>query len=63
MRSADRNFCSTPTSGNINGFQIFSNYSPRVHLSRAGCLGRGWYQGVTDGGKSAPAVAAAGFDN
>ena len=23
MRSADRNFCSTPTSGNINGFQIF----------------------------------------
>jgi hypothetical protein len=39
------------------------NYSPRVHLSRAGCLGRGWYQGVTDGGKSAPAVAAAGFDN
>ena len=23
MRSADRNFCSTPTSGNINGFRIF----------------------------------------
>src|SRR5260370_4146900 len=23
MRSADRNFCSTPTSGNVNGFQIF----------------------------------------
>ena len=39
------------------------NYSPRVRRSCASCLGRGLCQGVADGGESAPAVAAAGFDN
>src|SRR5215470_10703140 len=39
------------------------NYSPRVRRSCASCLGRGLCQGVADGGESAAAVAAAGFDN
>jgi hypothetical protein len=43
--------------------QLRRNYSRRVGWSRAGCHGRGLCQGVADGGESAPAVAAAGFDN
>ena len=39
------------------------NYSPRERRSRTGGLGGGLCQGVADGGESAPAVAAAGFDN
>ena len=44
-------------------FELQRNYSPRVRWSRGGCHGRGLCQGVADGDESAPAVAAAGFDN
>jgi 2,3-dihydroxybenzoate decarboxylase len=40
-----------------------SNYSPRKRRSRVCTHGRGLCQGVADGCESAPAVAAAGFDN
>jgi hypothetical protein len=39
------------------------NYSPRKRRSRVCTHGRGLCQGVADGCESAPAVAAAGFDN
>jgi hypothetical protein len=39
------------------------NYLPRVGWSGVGCLGGGYCQGVADGGESAAAVSAAGFDN